>query len=89
VVEHKGRLCGLIVDSATEVIKIAASNVEPSTTVFQDGDSNSITGLGKYKGRLIVLLDVSRLLDFSRVEAATASSLVTTQLAAAAAPGNS
>ena len=89
VVEHNGRLCGLIVDSATEVIKIAASNVEPSTTVFQDGDSNSITGLGKYKGRLIVLLDVSRLLDFSRVEAATASSLVTTQLAAAAAPGNS
>lgn len=89
VVEHKGRLCGLIVDSATEVIKIAASDVEPSTTVFQDGDSNSITGLGKYKGRLIVLLDVSRLLDFSRVEAATASSLVTTQLAAAAAPGNS
>ncbi len=89
VVEHKGRLCGLIVDSATEVIKIAATDVAPSTTVFQDGGSNSITGLGKYKGRLIVLLDVSRLLDFGRIETATANHLSTEKHTAATAGGHS
>jgi purine-binding chemotaxis protein CheW len=75
VVAYKGRLCGLIVDSASEVIKIPTADVEPSTAVFQDGGSNAITGLGKFKGRLIVLLDVARLLDSDQVELISASSL--------------
>jgi purine-binding chemotaxis protein CheW len=63
VVEHKGRLAGLIVDSASEVLKIPASDVEASPTSLQEGRVNCVTGLGKYKGRLIVLLDMTRLLD--------------------------
>lgn len=65
VVEQDGRLCGLIVDSASEVLKIPAANIEPSAAVFQEGGLNSVTGLGKYKGRLIVLLDMAKLLAFS------------------------
>lgn len=63
VVEHKGRLSGLIVDSASEVLKIPAADVETSPTSFDESRSNCVTGLGKYKGRLIVLLDMTRLLD--------------------------
>ena len=63
VVEHNGRLSGLIVDSASEVLKIPASDVEPSPTSLQEGRTNCVTGLGKHKGRLIVLLDMTRLLD--------------------------
>ena len=63
VVEHKGKLAGLIVDSASEVLKIPAADVEPSPTTLQEGRTNCVTGLGKYKGRLIVLLDMSRVLD--------------------------
>jgi purine-binding chemotaxis protein CheW len=63
VVEHNGRLSGLIVDGASEVLKIPASDVEPSPTALQDGGLNCVTGLGKYKGRLIVLLDMTKLLD--------------------------
>jgi purine-binding chemotaxis protein CheW len=65
VVEHKGRLCGLIVDSATEVLKIPASDVEPSPTVFPEGGLNCVSGLGKFRGRLIVLVDMAKLLEFS------------------------
>jgi purine-binding chemotaxis protein CheW len=65
VVEHEGRLCGLMVDSASEVLKIPANDVEPSSTVFQEGGLNCVTGLGKYRGRLIVLLDVAKLLEYS------------------------
>jgi len=65
VVEHKGRLCGLIVDSASEVLKIPESNVEPSPTESLEGGLNCVTGLGKYQGRLIVLLDMGKLLAFS------------------------
>ena len=63
VVDHNGRLSGLIVDSASEVLKIPASDVEPSPTALQDGGLNCVTGLAKYKGRLIVLLDMTKLLD--------------------------
>jgi purine-binding chemotaxis protein CheW len=62
VVEHSGRLAGLIVDSASEVLKIPADDVEAPPAVFQDGGLNCVTGLGKVKGRLVVLLDMSKLL---------------------------
>ena len=63
VVEHGGRLSGLIVDSASEVIKIPVADVEASPTAMQDGGLNCVTGLGKYHGRLIVLLDMTKLLE--------------------------
>jgi purine-binding chemotaxis protein CheW len=65
VVEHDGRLSGLIVDSASEVLKIPASDVEPASTVFQEEGMNCVTGLGKYNGRLIVLLDMGKLFEYS------------------------
>ena len=65
VVEHNGRLCGLMVDSASEVLKVPTSDIEPASAVFQDGGLNCVTGLGKYRGRLIVLLDMAKLLEYS------------------------
>jgi purine-binding chemotaxis protein CheW len=62
VVEHSGRLAGLIVDSASEVLKIPADAVEAPPAVFQEGGLNCVTGLGKVAGRLVVLLDMSKLL---------------------------
>lgn len=75
VVEHRGRLCGLIVDSASEVIKIPTVDIEPPPAAFQDGGLHCVTGMGKYQGRLIVLLDTTKLLAYDaapKVEAAEA-----------------
>jgi purine-binding chemotaxis protein CheW len=82
VVEHKGRLSGLIVDSATEVLKIPATDVEPSPTTLQEGRTNCVTGLGKYKGRLIVLLDMTRVLDLGVMQKNSAASEGGTESAA-------
>src|ERR1019366_6242469 len=65
VVEHNGRLCGLMVDSASEALKIPAGDIQPPNAVFQEGGQNCVTGLGRFRGRLIVLLDMARLLEFS------------------------
>jgi purine-binding chemotaxis protein CheW len=62
VVEHSGKLAGLIVDAASEVLKIPSEDVEAPPAVFQEGGLNCVTGLGKVRGRLIVLLDMTRLL---------------------------
>jgi purine-binding chemotaxis protein CheW len=72
VVEHSGRLAGLIVDSASEVLKIPADDVEAPPAVFQDGGLNCVTGLGKVKGRLVVLLDMSKLLAPGSLQVAAA-----------------
>jgi len=73
VVEHSGRLAGLIVDSASEVLKIPADAVEAPPAVFQDGGLNCVTGLGKVGGRLVVLLDMSKLLAPASLQATVES----------------
>ncbi|MGA7295724.1 MAG: chemotaxis protein CheW [Terriglobales bacterium] len=62
VVEHRGRLAGMIVDSASEVLKIPESEIEPAPAMMQEGGLDCVTGLGKYQGRLIILLDISKVL---------------------------
>ncbi len=62
VVEHRGRLAGLIVDSASEVLKIPESEIEAAPAMMQEGGLDCVTGLGKYRGRLIVLLDIDKVL---------------------------
>jgi purine-binding chemotaxis protein CheW len=62
VVEHSGQLAGLIVDSASEVLKIPSADVEAAPSVFQEGGLNCVSGLGKVNGRLVVLLDMNKLL---------------------------
>jgi purine-binding chemotaxis protein CheW len=63
VLEHNGRLSGLIVDSASEVLKISEADVDPPPAEFLEGGLNCVTGLGKHRGRLIVLLDMAKLLQ--------------------------
>ena len=81
VVEHKGRLAGMIVDAASEVLKIVDTDIEPAPTMMLEGGLDCVTGLGKYKGRLIILLDVGKVLDFRQAgkqEAAAESTATTT-----------
>src|ERR1700727_1960524 len=63
VVELDNRPIGLIVNSASEVLKISPSEIEAPHTVFQDGALNYMTGVGKIRGRLVIMLDLSRILQ--------------------------
>jgi purine-binding chemotaxis protein CheW len=75
VVEHRGRLVGMIVDSASEVLKIPENEIEAAPAMMQEGGLDCVTGLGKYQGRLIILLDIGKV-------------LATRELENAASPGN-
>ena len=73
VVELENKLLGLIVSSASEVLKIPPSEIESPGSVFAEGESSYVTGVGKLKGRLIILLDIGRLLrqpEFKKLEEA-------------------
>ena len=73
VVELENRLLGLIVSSASEVLKIPPSEIEPPGSVFAEGESSYVTGVGKLKGGVIIILDIARLLrrpEFKKFEEA-------------------
>ena len=67
VVELEQRLVGLLVNSASEVLRIAPSEIEAPQNLFPDEDMNYVTGVGKLKDRLIILLDLNRLLQRAEV----------------------
>jgi purine-binding chemotaxis protein CheW len=62
VAEVDSRLVGLIVDSASEVLKIPPSEIDAPPNVFEDGELNYVTGVGKLNGRLIILIDLGKVL---------------------------
>jgi purine-binding chemotaxis protein CheW len=63
VTETDGKMVGLIVDAASEVLKLPESEVEPPPPAFDEADVNYVTGLGKLQGRLIILIDLSKVLQ--------------------------
>lgn len=62
VVNMDGRMVGLIVDSVSEVLRLSQGSVEPPPPVVAGIDSEYIRGLGKLEGRLLILLDLSKIL---------------------------
>lgn len=62
VVEFEGRTIGLVVNSASEVVKLSASEIAPPSSVFIDGEVDYVTGVAKLGERLIILLDLSKVL---------------------------
>ena len=63
VVESDGKLVGLIVDSASEVLRIPSADIEPPPSVLQSSESSYVTGVGKLQNRLIILVDLKRVLQ--------------------------
>jgi purine-binding chemotaxis protein CheW len=68
VVELEERFVGLLVSSASEVLRIAPSEIEAPQNVFPDEDMNYVTGVGKLKDRLIILLDLNRILQRAEMQ---------------------
>lgn len=62
VVDLEDRSIGLIVSSASEVLRIPPSEIEDPHNVFREGELDYITGVGKLNGRLVILLDLKKIL---------------------------
>jgi purine-binding chemotaxis protein CheW len=63
VTEIKGQTVGMIVDEVPEVLKIPEENIEPTPELIQTKiRKDYIKGVGKLENRLIVLLDLEKVL---------------------------
>jgi len=67
VVEVNNVLTGIIVDTVSEVLDIAAENMEPAPH-FGDGiDTNVFLGIAKIKNKVKILLDIDKVLRMEEI----------------------
>jgi len=63
VAEVDTKRVGLIVDAASEVLKIPPADIDDPPNVFEEGELNYVTGVGKLQGRLIMMVELSKILQ--------------------------
>ena len=69
-----GRVVGMVVDSVSEVINLAPEQVRPAPEFSSSTDSHYITGLGTLDDRMLILMDIEKLMsgsDLALMEQAT------------------
>jgi len=62
VVKIKERLIGLLVDGASQVLKVPISTIEAAPDEVTEIDTTAIRGVAKLTGRLIILMDLNKTL---------------------------
>ncbi len=64
IVVDVGETIGLIVDSVSEVLRLSSDTVEPAPEMItSECSSEYIKGVGKLEDRLLILLDIEKLLN--------------------------
>jgi purine-binding chemotaxis protein CheW len=63
VVKLRDRLVGLLVDAASQVLKVPVSTIDPAPDAVVEIDADFIRGVAKLKDRLIILMDLQKILS--------------------------
>lgn len=65
VMNVSGKTIGIVVDAVSEVLRIAKDQIAPPPATVSGAGREHITGLAKLSQRLLILLDIERLLTES------------------------
>lgn len=63
IVEVEGQTIGIIVDEVSEVLRLQVENIEPPPAVIGGITAEYLTGVGKLDNRLLILLDMDKILS--------------------------
>lgn len=63
VVDIDGKTVGIVVDEVTEVLRLPLANIEPPPAVIGGIAAEFLTGVGKLDGRLLIMLDMTKILS--------------------------
>ncbi|MBF0568322.1 MAG: chemotaxis protein CheW [Nitrospirae bacterium] len=67
IVDLQGVTIGLIVDAVSEVLRVSSDIVESTPPMSSNIDTEFIFGIAKLNDRLIILLDIDKMLDRTSV----------------------
>ncbi len=65
VATDRGRTVGFHVDGVTGVVRLSPGDIGPTPVVVGGVDGEFLGGLGRLDGRLVILLNLPRVLEFS------------------------
>ncbi len=80
VTEIGEKIIGLLVDAVSHVIKVPADAVETAPEEVLEVDTDYLTGVAKVQERLVILLDLKRLLRRERLEGPDGTAAVREQV---------
>jgi purine-binding chemotaxis protein CheW len=69
VVEVEGWMIGMVVDSASQVVRIPADQIDPPPPMLGGFSQEFITGVGKLEDKLIILLNTDAILTMEEMNA--------------------
>lgn len=75
IVNVAGRVLGVVVDQVLEVLRISSDQIDPPPPIIAGLGKEYLQGVGKLNERLLILLDLDRVLsaeEFQRLSAAEA-----------------
>ncbi len=72
VVDIEEFVMGMIVDSVSEVLRIPVSTIEPPPDIVSSIDTDYIQGVAKLEDRLLIFLDLSKVISLDDVKSAAA-----------------
>ena len=70
VIHVRERLVGLLVDGASQVLRVPVSTIEAAPEEVTEIDANYVRGVAKLEKRLIILIDLVKILGFDARDAA-------------------
>ncbi len=62
VVETGAGVMGMIVDAVTETLSLSSDSIEPPASIVTSADSRYLRGVAKFDDRLIIMLDIEKVL---------------------------
>jgi len=68
VVEVQGCMVGMVVDVANQVVRVPADQFDPPPPILGDVDRAIVSAVGKIGDRLVIMIDVDRLLNAGEME---------------------
>jgi purine-binding chemotaxis protein CheW len=68
VVDTSGHTIGMVVDGVSEVLLVPAGAVEPPSPLVTTAESDYVRGIAKVEDRLVILLDLDRVLSLGEME---------------------
>ena len=63
ILNLRNRVVGIVVDSVSDVMELAADNVRSAPDIESAIDSSCIVGLGSVAERMLILLDIEKLMS--------------------------
>lgn len=62
-IHNTKNLIGIIVDKVAEVVNVYQSDIEAPPQYGQEGENGFLTGIGKVKGKVVMLLDIEAIIN--------------------------